>query len=420
MKRAYLLICLILCMILSGCSGSGTPSETKSTPKASSGISDDAPFLHAVRSDFSTDDEWTIYKTGCQAIENGDLDTAKTELNKIVGTQKGNESYIYALAREAENANKPGDARHYYNMIIGIRDADERHASLAQNDFTYTELSDGTLSITQYTGNDMYMRLPSQLNGKTVTEIAPNAFKGNRSFHIVYLPDTIRALGQSAFENCSYLKYINIPEGVTEIPERCFYKTDLYEISLPSTLTAIGNYGIYAGDTLCYVFVPEGVTTLGEDAIVGHTFGSCFTVVHLPSTITEISEKSLTAGVVYHAGSQAVQDAFPNSITGTKEDALNHEDPKINRASTVPSPLMSGVWKQLPTSFSRGGETLAVCIVDPKAPAGSVFMLGIEYQLVDGITVMSIECHPITVEGWELKLMYKGRGLKISSLEYSR
>ena len=420
MKRIFLLLCLITCLILCGCSASDSNPEAKSTPKASSGISDDAPFLYAARSDFSTDNEWNIYKAGCQAIENGDFEKAKAELNKIVGTLKGNESYIYALAREAENANNPGNARHYYNMIIGIRDADNRYASLAQNDYQYTELSDGTLSITQYTGTDMYMRIPAQLNGKTVTEIAPNAFKDNRYIYIVHLPDTIRALGQSAFENCIYLNYINIPEGVTEIPERCFLKTALYEISLPSTLTAIGNYAIYASDTLRYVFVPEGVTTLGEAAIVGKDFGSCFTVVHLPSTITEISARSLLAGTLYHAGSQAVQEAFPKSIMGTKEDALKHEDQRINRASTIPSPLMSGVWKQLPTNFSRGGQTLAVCIVDPSAPAGSAFMLGIESQLVDGLTVISTKCKPITVEGTELKLLNKGRGLKISTIEYSR
>ena len=44
-----------------------------------------------------------------------------------------------------------------------------------------------------------------------------------------------------AFENCTSLTEIQIPEGVEEIPERAFYRChSLHNIQLPSTIKKIG------------------------------------------------------------------------------------------------------------------------------------------------------------------------------------
>ena len=49
-------------------------------------------------------------------------------------------------------------------------------AEAVSGDYTYEELSNGTVSITKYNGTDTSVTIPSTINGKTVTRIGDNAF----------------------------------------------------------------------------------------------------------------------------------------------------------------------------------------------------------------------------------------------------
>ena len=85
--------------------------------------------------------------------------------------------------------------------------------------FTTETLSDGTLAITGYTGEDEDVVVPAQIGGVQVTKI-----------------------GNSAFERTSITSVV-IPEGVTIIGDSAFFVCEsLQEVRLPSTLKEIGNY----------------------------------------------------------------------------------------------------------------------------------------------------------------------------------
>ncbi|MGU8718771.1 leucine-rich repeat protein [Clostridium perfringens] len=100
----------------------------------------------------------------------------------------------------------------------------------------------GGIIITGYHGNKTDIEIPSYINGKEVTVIAPMAFvpKSPDSFMTkpsmgkltsVKLPNTLKFIGDSAFE-FNQLTEITIPDSVTEIGGNSFFKNKLSSIKL--------------------------------------------------------------------------------------------------------------------------------------------------------------------------------------------
>lgn len=117
-----------------------------------------------------------------------------------------------------------------------------------QSDFLYRLLSDGTIEILGYSGNQFKnLTIPSTIDGYTVSRIGDNAFYLNTSFTgKLVLPEGLKSIGKNAFYGCIHL------EGT---------------LTLPSTLTQIGENAF----GLCYQFtgtltLPGGLTFIGANA----------------------------------------------------------------------------------------------------------------------------------------------------------
>ena len=116
--------------------------------------------------------------------------------------------------------------------------------------------------------------------------IEDSAFQFCDKLTKIILPNTLKKIGTSAFEQCSLLERIEIPEGVELIDEWCFFECiNLQKVTLPSTLKEIGKHAFEQCYKLNNINIPEGVKELKE-----YTFYNCENLkdIYLPSTLRKI------------------------------------------------------------------------------------------------------------------------------------
>ena len=174
-----------------------------------------------------------------------------------------------------------------------------------------------------------------------VTTVGAYVF-GNCAMTSVSLPDSLTAIGNSAFRRCVRLDGIVIPSGVQTIPDTCFWGcSQLRNITLPDDLTAIGS----AAFMMCSAiedlyFVPESVENFGNTCFYGCTgltavslprgmtsvpvscFGGCTNLISItvPSTVTEICTDAFNGDTnlssVYYEGVRSEWEAIRIDETG--------------------------------------------------------------------------------------------------------
>ena len=151
---------------------------------------------------------------------------------------------------------------------------------------TYKGSNYGSYS-NEYSGNVMIPSFVS-LSGKdyTVTNIGFAAFEGCSSLTSVTIPESVTAIGSDAFRGCTGLTSVTIPEGVTSIGEYAFYGcSSLTSVTIPSSVTSIGKFAFYYCTSLTSVTIPEGVKSIGIQAFYYCTSLSSVTI---PSSVTSI------------------------------------------------------------------------------------------------------------------------------------
>ena len=152
---------------------------------------------------------------------------------------------------------------------------------------------DGTLTISG-TGAMCDEEMPwwefrSQINRVViesgVTIVGSNAFNGCSNLTAVELPDTLTAIGDYAFA-WSNVAEITIPDGVVTIGASAFWGTALADVVIPDSVTTIGA-GAFWETKLVDVVIPDSVTTIGESA-----FRYCWEMktLHLGSGLTTVED----------------------------------------------------------------------------------------------------------------------------------
>lgn len=119
-----------------------------------------------------------------------------------------------------------------------------------------------------------------------VGTIPDEAFK-NMRFTSVQLPDSLRSIGNSVFENCGGIKELILPPRVAIIGESAFSQcNNLERLELSPALTIVPKYLIFACRKLKEVTIPEGVTELSLDA-----FSYCTSLerIYLPASLRTIT-----------------------------------------------------------------------------------------------------------------------------------
>lgn len=144
------------------------------------------------------------------------------------------------------------------------------------SDFEYS-MRDGGIAINKYTGSDTEIVIPAQIEGKPVKEIAFAAFENCTAVASIEIPDSVTHIGSFAFRHCEMLKSLKIPDSVDFIGDLSFADcTSLVSVTLPNGLDSISDLTFNKCTSLASIEIPESVTSIGD-----HAFLECSSLAEL-------------------------------------------------------------------------------------------------------------------------------------------
>ena len=207
-------------------------------------------------------------------------------------------------------------------MAVGCAAAMTIAAEAAtEGDFTYS-VSGGKATITAFnkeaTGEVV---IPDTIGGYPVTVISGRAFENCTGLTSVTIPEGVTSIGDNAFSGCSNLTSVTIPKHVTSIEKSAFYNCrSLTKVNAASIEVWCGirfanfyaNPLYYAqklfidGEEVTDVTIPEGVASIGD-----HAFFKCggLKSVTIPASIKSIGKYAFS-------GCEGLTDVtIPGSVT---------------------------------------------------------------------------------------------------------
>ena len=187
-------------------------------------------------------------------------------------------------------------------------------------------------NLTAYYGSDSVVTIPN-----TVKSIGNYAFQNCTGLKSVTIPEGVTSIGYETFSHCSRLTSITIPESVTSIDNGAFadcssltkvtinsnaimsntytiFGAQVTEYVLGEAVTSIGEYAFYNCANLASITIPSSVTSIGYAAFCNCTG---LTSVIIPKSVTTIASwafggcTSLTSATI-PAGASIGEYAFYN------------------------------------------------------------------------------------------------------------
>ena len=160
-------------------------------------------------------------------------------------------------------------------------------------DLNKIKVENGQVTILQYLGSNQTVEVPDVIYGMNVTKIADQAFRDTK-VRQVHVPATVKSIGSRAFQDCTLLLTVRIPESTTvaddafygcqttyrikDVDDRSVAITKFYgeskSVNIPKTLegktvVSIGDSAFENNNFVDDVFVPASVTSIGSKAFKG-------------------------------------------------------------------------------------------------------------------------------------------------------
>ena len=163
--------------------------------------------------------------------------------------------------------------------------------------------------------NNPYLMLVGAVN-KSITAcqihadtkvIYSGAFQECSSLTSINIPNSVTSIGEEVFYYCKALTSVTIPDSVTSIGEEAFYYCKaLTNVTIPDSVTSIGNYAFAYCEALTSVTIPNSVTTIGYSAF---KYCKALTSVTIPDSVTSIDSST------FYGCTSLTKVTIPDSVT---------------------------------------------------------------------------------------------------------
>lgn len=159
-----------------------------------------------------------------------------------------------SLTIYCEATSKPSDWNYYWKdlnrpVVWGVKNSGTTEAGLK-----WALNSSDEIIIADYTGSSATVEIPSVVNGCAVTRIGDYAFENCTSLTSITIPDSVTSIGWKAFYRCTSLTSVTIENSVETIEDYAFYEcTSLTSVTIPDSVTSIGYRAFYNCNSLTSV-----------------------------------------------------------------------------------------------------------------------------------------------------------------------
>jgi hypothetical protein len=133
-----------------------------------------------------------------------------------------------------------------------------------------------------------------------VTSIGDWAFDGCTGLTSITIPNSVKSIGDATFDNCTALTGITIPNGVTSIGSYAFRRcTGLTSVTIGNSVTNIG-VGAFDGCTgLTSITIPDSVKSIGDSAFYNCTGLTSVTIMATTPPSLDSDNFSATGDTLY-------------------------------------------------------------------------------------------------------------------------
>lgn len=155
--------------------------------------------------------------------------------------------------------------------------------SMEESDWEYSVNYDGTITITKYTGTDLDIVIPSEIDGYIVSSIGSSVGFSSSGITSVVIPGNITTEWWT-FSNCKNLHTVTFEGSIEKISIGMFADCPSLEtVILPDGLKIIEKHAFEDCENLTSITLPDTVEEIGENAFIG----TGIVELHLPSSVSE-------------------------------------------------------------------------------------------------------------------------------------